>query len=452
MCGIAGIVRRQKAVFDYSTFCTLGIANDSRGGDSCGVFIDKKWEYGVQANKYFQDYMIDNEFLTNTKTSKIALLHCRKASVGNISEKTAQPVVITDAKDEVKFVLIHNGTIYNYEELAEKYIPEVDIKGMTDSQVMARIFYYKGYDVLSEYRGGSVFVMVDYRPPEPLTLMFKGASKKTELSKDLTEERPLYLTITEDEVVFSSICSYLYAVRPGHTVYTLKQNTLCTFNKEDGFKIGKLYDRKNCCQSRPVVTYANVFYEPGAKRKGFFDRYDDDYDGYYPGWRAGGYYTSKYLSSEEKDITFSEGGHKAHGRLNLTKWGRITNGTDVDNYEVWFFHGIAMRNRKYFKMLSKLERRSKMTSEKFVANFQNLIRFLSLDRVYFLNNVLVEATGIVENKPFTGSVQLLGKNSIKQYKDGKLTVTTFNGEYDDPFKKLNEKEDLNIDKIYRECK
>jgi hypothetical protein len=64
----------------------------------------------------------------------------------------------------------------------------------------------------------------------------------------------------------------------------------------------------------------------------------------------------------------------------------------------------------------------------------------------------VEATGIVENKPFTGSIQLSGKNSIKQFKDGKLTVTTFNGEYDEPFKKLDVKEDLNIDKIYRECK
>ena len=40
MCGLAGILRTKKAKFDYQTFCTLGIANDSRGGDSCGVFID----------------------------------------------------------------------------------------------------------------------------------------------------------------------------------------------------------------------------------------------------------------------------------------------------------------------------------------------------------------------------------------------------------------------------
>ena len=40
MCGLFGLVGKHSRSFDYSTFCTLGIANDSRGGDSCGIFID----------------------------------------------------------------------------------------------------------------------------------------------------------------------------------------------------------------------------------------------------------------------------------------------------------------------------------------------------------------------------------------------------------------------------
>ena len=47
-------------------------------------------------------------------------------------------------------MLLHNGTIFNYEDLAKKYIPDIDIKGMTDSQVMEQIFYYKGYDARFE--------------------------------------------------------------------------------------------------------------------------------------------------------------------------------------------------------------------------------------------------------------------------------------------------------------
>ena len=40
MCGIWGIVNTRPRKFDYTTFCTLGIANDTRGGDSCG-YSDK---------------------------------------------------------------------------------------------------------------------------------------------------------------------------------------------------------------------------------------------------------------------------------------------------------------------------------------------------------------------------------------------------------------------------
>ena len=54
MCGIFGIINKVEAPFDYSTFCVLGINNDSRGGDSCGVFIDQEVEYGVDKEKLFK--------------------------------------------------------------------------------------------------------------------------------------------------------------------------------------------------------------------------------------------------------------------------------------------------------------------------------------------------------------------------------------------------------------
>jgi hypothetical protein len=57
----------------------------------------------------------------------VALGHCRKASVGKVSIETAQPVVIENENGDVDYVLIHNGTIYNYRELAQKYIPDMNI-------------------------------------------------------------------------------------------------------------------------------------------------------------------------------------------------------------------------------------------------------------------------------------------------------------------------------------
>lgn len=47
MCGIFSIINSKPRKFDYTTFCVLGVNNDSRGGDSCGVFIDGLWEVGV---------------------------------------------------------------------------------------------------------------------------------------------------------------------------------------------------------------------------------------------------------------------------------------------------------------------------------------------------------------------------------------------------------------------
>ena len=181
MCGIFGLISLDKRKqFNFSMFSTLGINNDSRGGDSCGIFIDGNSEYGTtKDNKFFSDFFLDSELLKKTEEFNIALGHCRKASPGmGVSPEKAQPIVLRTAKSgETRFVMIHNGTITNYEDLAKKYIPDIDIKGFTDSQVMARIFYFKGYDCLSEYIGGSVFFIVDYRQPEPDVLMFKGKSR-----------------------------------------------------------------------------------------------------------------------------------------------------------------------------------------------------------------------------------------------------------------------------------
>ena len=163
MCGIFGMISRKTKPFNKRAFCTMGVRNDSRGGDSCGVFIDGLVEYGVDKQKTFISFFRDSKILDTTTECKVALGHCRKASVGKVSLETAQPVVLYNEQGFIDYVLIHNGTVYNYQELAKKYIPDVDITGLTDSQVMARLFYYMGYDCLDEYNGGAVFVIHDYR-------------------------------------------------------------------------------------------------------------------------------------------------------------------------------------------------------------------------------------------------------------------------------------------------
>lgn len=434
MCGIAGIVRKERSLFDFSTFCTLGIANDSRGGDSCGIFIDGEVEYGTGTyNKYFQNFMFDSKILQKTNSAKIAFLHCRKASVGAISEKTAQPVVIKDKTGEVRYVLMHNGTIYNYKELAEKYIPGVDITGMTDSQVMARIFYYKGYDALNEYQGGAVFAIVDYRQPEPWVLLWRGESKKYQSSKEKEEERPLFIsTLYDEELVFSSIASYLFAQRPYSGVSSLPANRLFKWTHKKLTAL-KSYSRDNVGQwkSYTPATTDTSYYFPRSYVSG------------------GSTYYSTYVSFKTTTRTYTLGGKELDGFYYMTRQGKIEDKKGLLNYPVSFFRGIPIRRQKYVRFLEKCLKKSRLTDSEFISKNMNFIRYLSCDRIYEKNGVMMEAIGPFECKPFSGKFQPLGDSWASQYTEGRFSYR-ISGSYDSAMKQLEDsekgEEKLDLDK------
>ena len=78
MCGLFGLVSKNLKTFDSSTFFNLGILNDSRGGDSCGYFIDGHTEYGVgNEDSFFECFFQNNKFLQTLMESSVALGHCR---------------------------------------------------------------------------------------------------------------------------------------------------------------------------------------------------------------------------------------------------------------------------------------------------------------------------------------------------------------------------------------
>lgn len=450
MCGIFGIINRRPKKFDYKTFCTLGVVNDSRGGDSCGVFIDGKVEYGVSKEKLFTDFFYGSKLINEKRDSdiSIALGHCRKASVGVISEKTAQPVVLKDKDGNIRFVMVHNGTIYNYQELAKKYLGNVDITGLTDSQVMARIFYYKGYDVLSEYIGGSVFVITDYRQPEPQTLMFKGSSKMYSYSKGPTEERPLFLTINEGNVVFSSIEIYLYTLCPGLPVYTLSANTLCQVGNGDDDKVTiiKQYPRTNATQSRPIETVS----VPGYSKTSSGSTQSTS--------STAGSNFSSYLMENAETNRYSLKSALPHGRFVVTNVGRVL-GKDENNkysksYEIYFFSGIALRGGlKSFNALTYLQKKTGLKSGEFAKKFENVVRYYSIDRLFWKGDKLMKAVNFFECVEYTGKFQMIGTTKTREFRNGSdARITEYTGSYDKPFEKLSESiECNNLNKICKRC-
>lgn len=447
MCGIAGIINKTPRTFDYSTFCTLGISNDARGGDSCGVFIDGKYEYGVDKNKYFSSYFQNSDLLFDTQKSLVALVHCRKASVGAINEKTAQPVVITNKDGKVEFVVIHNGTIYNYEELAKKYIPEVDIKGMTDSQVMTRIFYYRGYEVLNEYNGGSVFVIVDYRKGSPKTLIFKGASKKYESSKEIEEERPLYFCIDKikRELVFSSIWMYLMALRKDLTTYSVRANELLEFTGTDLATVAT-YPRKGMKQTKNVVVEPYPAYSTYKGTYSKYSEYDDDWFG------ISAYNTyDSYVTVDLLNNLYSHKGRRIHGKLAVNNYGRV-GGKTSDTCDVWFFNGVALKNKSCFNFLTSLRAETKLSDKDFFHKFETVIRYLSIDQIYPSGDLWYKAVCPNALSLFNGIWHPITTVTSITFKEGKRVGTMYKGAHDPIKSRVNDKLEINFKIIKEECK
>jgi predicted glutamine amidotransferase len=340
MCGIFGMISKKAKPFNKRAFCTMGARNDSRGGDSCGVFVDGLVEYGVDKMRLFISFFRESLILETVKECKVALGHCRKASVGNVSIETAQPVVLYNEKNEIDYVLIHNGTIYNYQELAKKYIPEIDIQGLTDSQVMARIFYHSGYEVLDEYQGGAVFVIHDYRIDK--SFVFKGSSKKYSTSANQEEERPLYYCWHNGRFVFSSIFETLYAFYYEETIYSLPCNKLFVI-RNDKLKTVHEYKREKVLQSKPVVVHQSTYPSLGYGGSYWDDLYTnaDNFS-----------YKVKYNGMHYLD----ERGNLMHGIVLVSSYGWVKPNAKVKEswqHRVAFYKGRLLKHPEAFTLIEE---------------------------------------------------------------------------------------------------
>lgn len=427
MCGIYGIVSDRVIPFDRRMFCTLGINNDSRGGDSCGIFIDGLTEYGIDKTKYFIDFMPESVLLKSVKKCRCAIGHDRKASVGGVSLKAAQPVTFKNKDGNIDFVVIHNGTIHNYLDLADKYIPGVDCSDLTDSQVMATIFYNAGYDCLSEYQGGAVFFIVDYREGGPRYFAWRGESKKTSYSKDSDdkEERPFFFAYSKNSVIFSSIATYLYVV--SDEVWKLPENKLIEFADQKIYTI-KDYPRDNVDQSgyqyekgrKKVYTYPTNAYGGNANTTVGGSRYDENWDEYddYRRWEE--YWDKNGSCNDNNDCSDNDSNKPSfqvyraldtetkrdlvnvqydnkrdlyinseklcHGEYPISMYGYGPGYSgNKCNPKHYFWCGVHLINRDAYEFLCKLSSHHRITEKEVLTRYDNLVHYLS-GMPYKLNN------------------------------------------------------------------
>lgn len=365
MCGLFGFVSSVGNInINKKDFNTLGIFNDSRGGDSVGILTNQQVEYGIDDTKLFSKFYKESKLLKSQDSASYLLGHTRKASVGKVSLDNAQPIVIYNDNEEVDFVLFHNGTLKNYMALATKYLSPPYV-GVTDSYLMAYMIYFEGFKVFQEYIGAGMFIMVDYRQDRksPTISFYKGASPMTDLTEVMYEERPLYVYQTDQGFWYSSMENSLDLLAfgdPKGQVKSLTPNTVMSY------KNGKLIKSEKLSRSKAMQGTAygsdNVLLE--------------NYKGYQRATPTGNpvqqhaninapslfgdtcYFLPKRSASYILGkIVFEDGyyyldGKLAHGPLRITEYGHTTKDPSETNY--YFFHGVLLYGKNIYEALEMI--------------------------------------------------------------------------------------------------
>jgi len=257
-CGNFGWTGDDVSKFNRDKFITLGILNESRGTDSCGIFVDGELyrgdNIGSNNEAKFRDMMIKHKF-PNPKDIPVIIGHTRNSSRGGTkSVENTHPFkfIMEDGK---YFIGAHNGTLKNHSFLAEKYgIDERDNGRLkVDSEILLEILSKqkddnsnKNIKVLQEYTGRAALVMFSEREPENVWF-FKGKSKVDTWANAITEvERPLhYWYDQEGSMYWSSLPEHLEIIAgKRHTeedveIYTFPDNGLVAVK---GGRLGKAID------------------------------------------------------------------------------------------------------------------------------------------------------------------------------------------------------------------
>src|SRR5436190_1430953 len=170
MCGIFGQSTSNPSKLNQANIRILGMFNESRGKNSCGITYDDEIYHGLLTEKLFTDFMKGRDF--KAEHNPLMFGHTRSASSGVVNEFNAHPFGfgINRKTGGYKFIGVHNGTLYNQEELAKQYGVEITQKYTNeykteltrtkiDSEILLEIIHRtRSFDVLSSYIGRAALV------------------------------------------------------------------------------------------------------------------------------------------------------------------------------------------------------------------------------------------------------------------------------------------------------
>lgn len=174
MCGIAGIIRKDKNFIQKEQIKKMTDAIIHRGPDAEGQFVE----------------------------ASIGLGH-RRLSIIDLSEDGNQPMFSHDNR----FVIVFNGEIYNYIELKDE-LKQLGAKfqNHTDTEVIMEAYRFWGNDCVKRFNGMWAFCIYDREQQECF------------LSRDRFAVKPLYILDREDVFVFASEVKAILAAFPEENI------------------------------------------------------------------------------------------------------------------------------------------------------------------------------------------------------------------------------------------
>lgn len=288
MCGIYGQATLNPKNIDPQSIKLLGILNESRGRDSCGISYDGEIFYGIDSKKIFTDFIKNHQI--SVKKYPVVIGHNRKSSVGVINERNTHPFGFGEHDQGFKFIICHNGTLKNHRDLAEKYKisdsyklqsqhnPKTKVEYFkTDSEILGNIIYkQKSFDVLEEYEGKAALAFTNTEEPNVLYL-YSGASKEWKHSKEVEIERPLHVYVkSKNNMFFSSEKEPLEVISGGSkNIFPLEGNIIYKitngdFMNAEKIKIHREYIGKETNNyTNPAYAYENYndYPNPNAKKQ-----------------------------------------------------------------------------------------------------------------------------------------------------------------------------------------
>lgn len=205
---------------------TLGIINQSRGEQSCGMLLNNQIYLGTGQEALFYNFLSKKKVPVTFDKNNTVIIHTRKASVGTVSESNAHPFGFLNKPTDTEFSFIgaHNGTLSNWRDLLKDNNISPDVFNVDSEALLFILFCTKNFKVLSKYKGAAALLFSFLEEPNTL-YAFRGAAG----NKD---ERPMFYSKQEEGTYFSSIKESLDIVgNHNFETYELPANTVVKFHE-----------------------------------------------------------------------------------------------------------------------------------------------------------------------------------------------------------------------------